>query len=579
MASQPSCSCSGSSKPSEVFKRECEQEVADGVALAVIDRFNALPGRGKPQGRAWTVLAGIVVEDERLRQTPAKRLRVLALATGTRCIGVAAMAAARGGLVHDCHAEVLCRRAFNRYLFSELAARSRDEGGSDNTSAHILEPFVAAGASAEATRETSRWRLRQGLRLHFYVSTLPCGECTLVPIHTIDEGTLKRAGRWQKLEQESRLARANAPIVPLQDRNRTGAKPSIGMPLDPKTEGIGFHCSGILRYKSGRSDTLPEARSVCYSCSDKICRWNHIGWQGALLSRLLDGPLTVSTIVIGGGLFDKDFIRAALFDRAVGTATDETKGFTTTVRCPTLCATSVAFANSREVVEDRPVGLEEGPKVSTAGLCIVWAAPCPRSRAEQQPLMRSISSKVPGFYEVLIGHTGERQGLKHDRQGAKESWVSPLSKRLMAEAIASSLIGALGSTAAASSWLLAASCPTGAAHCAAIPTLDSRGAPLMDGSAAKKQRLLEGAAGTVDAPGSGPLLYAWLKEAMASDDYRERKRHFHKGHPFAHWRRKANLTFCADSGWNLMDADTSSTSVDDFPVHDLNFVLDRSTQQ
>ena len=34
----------------------------DRVARAVIDRYDQLPGRGKPQGRAWTVLAGIVAE-------------------------------------------------------------------------------------------------------------------------------------------------------------------------------------------------------------------------------------------------------------------------------------------------------------------------------------------------------------------------------------------------------------------------------------------------------------------------------------------------------------------------------------
>ncbi|CAE8607833.1 unnamed protein product, partial [Polarella glacialis] len=83
----------------------------DRVAQAVIGRYDELPGRGKPQGRSWTVLAGIVAEVQE-----EDSLQVLAVATGTRCIGVGAMMSGKGCVVHDCHAEVLCRRAFQRYL-------------------------------------------------------------------------------------------------------------------------------------------------------------------------------------------------------------------------------------------------------------------------------------------------------------------------------------------------------------------------------------------------------------------------------------------------------------------------------
>lgn len=91
----------------------------DRIAKAVLSQYDGLPGRAKPQGRAWTVLAGIVAETH-------GDLEVLALATGTRCIGVAAMVAGCGQVVHDCHAEVLCRRAFHRFLLGEMLYVSND---------------------------------------------------------------------------------------------------------------------------------------------------------------------------------------------------------------------------------------------------------------------------------------------------------------------------------------------------------------------------------------------------------------------------------------------------------------------
>ena len=83
------------------------------------------------------------------------------------------------------------------------------------------------------------------------------------------------------------------------------------MPEDPKADGIAFHHGGVLRYKLGRSDTKPESRAVC--CSEKICRWNNVGWQGTWLGRVLSDPLMMTSIVVNGSLFCEEFVRNALF--------------------------------------------------------------------------------------------------------------------------------------------------------------------------------------------------------------------------------------------------------------------------
>ncbi|CAK9005347.1 unnamed protein product [Durusdinium trenchii] len=461
----------------------------DRVARAVIDRYDQLPGRGKPQGRAWTVLAGIVAERGR-------SLKVLALATGTRCIGVASMVARPlGHVLHDAHAEVLCRRAFQRWLVSEML--------------HSKEERKRSSFLKLVDEEDLQFSLDDDVHLHFYVSTLPCGECALVPLQS-KLGTLARK-LTETTESET-----------LKDRNRTGAKPSRGMPNDPQAEGLEFHQEGILRYKSGRSDTRPESRSVCYSCSDKICRWNHIGWEGALLSRLLKRPLKMTSLIIGGSIYDQAFVHRALFGRA---------GVASAQLAPQFHPTTVEFGASREAAEADA----SSSKVSTGGLSLVWT----------EELEDSTSPKsAPGAtYEVLIGHTGQRQGLRHDRKasrrarpaeaakaagdraGAVDSWVSVLCKKLKAQDLLQSL-RQLKHDEALQDWLLR-------------PTLKRR---RLDeaGHAAEGET---GHAETARRAVATFPSYAWLKEMMTSDAYRASKKDFHSGDPFCHWWRKQSIEF------------------------------------
>eukprot|EP00933_Yihiella_yeosuensis_P029978 TRINITY_DN23641_c0_g1_i1.p1 TRINITY_DN23641_c0_g1~~TRINITY_DN23641_c0_g1_i1.p1 ORF type:complete len:607 (+),score=93.62 TRINITY_DN23641_c0_g1_i1:43-1821(+) len=542
----------------QFLKKRRQPPLHDRVAQAVISGYDFLPGRGKPQGRSWTVLAGIVGEFASSEESPASDLKVLALATGTRCLGVAAMTAGQGQVVHDCHAEVLCRRAFHRYLLGEMV--------SSGTDSHADAQGILERREPEQAGEAPTWQIRSSVRLHFYVSALPCGECALVPISSCDEGTLARKLRREQGEP--------AEPMPLLDRNRTGAKPSMGMPGDPKDDGIGFHRSGVLRYKSGRSDTRPESRNVCYSCSEKICRWNHTGWQGALLSRLFKEPLRMSTIVIGGPLYDEGFVKVALFQRA------SPKDENVDAHCPEFEHTLMPFHSSREALEEHG-NSARWTKVSTAGLSLVWSAQAPgitEASDDSAALpLRSISRNVPGFYDVIIGHTGERQGLRAERQGARKpgqgktadavsSWVSPLCKKIMVQDTLNCIASLLGSKEDVAKWLA-----TGAQQAA---TTSRQGH--QDGQQDAEAQGLEGdgqhpktkrARLDQEEPGPGQsshLLeqkssqdshlheaaassYCWFKEVMAAGTaYRERRARFHSIDPFLHWRRKCTLTFNED---------------------------------
>lgn len=82
------------------------EDLADQVASLCLDKFDSLPNQGKPvDGKEWTLLSGIVQSSD-IEGNTDHELKVVSLATGTKCIGASKLCN-KGMVINDSHAEVV----------------------------------------------------------------------------------------------------------------------------------------------------------------------------------------------------------------------------------------------------------------------------------------------------------------------------------------------------------------------------------------------------------------------------------------------------------------------------------------
>eukprot|EP00277_Geminigera_cryophila_P006119 CAMPEP_0179415812 /NCGR_PEP_ID=MMETSP0799-20121207/6453_1 /TAXON_ID=46947 /ORGANISM="Geminigera cryophila, Strain CCMP2564" /LENGTH=533 /DNA_ID=CAMNT_0021188619 /DNA_START=325 /DNA_END=1923 /DNA_ORIENTATION=+ len=290
---------------------EPTSEFADRVAEMVLCKWSELSSKEQRRSLSRTVVAGIVMErerdiDPRGQSTAAEgggqnmgnEYSVIALGAGTAHRPSAEVSERPAPALNDCHAEILSRRAFVKFLFTELA---KLQGPEEDTSIFSRAP--------ESCAETP-FVLKPGIRFHLYISVAPCGDAGCC---------LGRKG------QDSR------PLIPIASMDKHG-------PLLPALHDIHSHwpsqmrsAHGKLRAKLDSGESLSKLsdnngpRFVKMSCSDKILRWNVCGLQGSLLSHLLD-PVYLCSISVGdpsgGGYSHADMARAVCcrLDTAVNSA-------------------------------------------------------------------------------------------------------------------------------------------------------------------------------------------------------------------------------------------------------------------
>lgn len=218
------------------------EEFIDKIAQTSLNHFENLPKTGKPTSQEWTVLSTIVKEN-----ITEKSLEVVALATGSKCIGKNSMSK-NGDILNDSHAEILCRRAFLRYLYWELQKTTENN-------ASIFEKI------------NDCFCVKNTLRFHFFSTHAPCGDAAIFPKQSTEDfgDCLQKHGQkrnFSEVESQSldcKRFRKDGDELEGGDVHRTGGKCLAESEMqDPKLDGERYHVLGAVRTKPGMQQVLEE---------------------------------------------------------------------------------------------------------------------------------------------------------------------------------------------------------------------------------------------------------------------------------------------------------------------------------
>lgn len=178
----------------------------DMIAKAALDHYlSSLPRKGKPSESEWTVYAAIVAtfrtsngDDESIN------VRVMSSATGSKCTSLNGhikrfsnldipgclrstdefhlqtectcscfcQEQAKALILRDSHAEILARRGLVRVLWKEILndCIDRKYDSIRRASSHHLRLLERVHTKQGNTNQTLRYRIRQGVELHMYIS-------------------------------------------------------------------------------------------------------------------------------------------------------------------------------------------------------------------------------------------------------------------------------------------------------------------------------------------------------------------------------------------------------------------------
>lgn len=195
------------------------------ISKLAIDYLNSLPKTGKPNANEWTVLSVVI----QLNQGN-ENYKVVALGTGSKCIGKSQLSP-NGDILNDSHAEVICRRAFIRYLHNQILLKAQNNEDSIFDVDKQLKQLVL-----------------KNVTFHLFTSHVPCGDATIFP--KIRKRKMSANSDDVNDEKKVKIEFDNEDIG---DIYRTGAKCLVEDKgkQDSKEKGESYHVLGAVRTKPG----------------------------------------------------------------------------------------------------------------------------------------------------------------------------------------------------------------------------------------------------------------------------------------------------------------------------------------
>ncbi|CAF0742208.1 unnamed protein product [Rotaria sordida] len=257
------------------------RNLADRIATCIQDKFNQLTHNDVRIQRR-KVLAGVV----QTRNYDLETMEVICVTTGTKCINGDRLTL-NGQSLNDCHAEIIARRCLIRYCYQQLKLLIEE-----NNHESIFEKIP----------DSDRFRLKSSITFHLYISTSPCGDGRLF---APQEAVSEQSPSSTTTNQDPNNKQTGHSLRKSRGLLRTKIEAGEGtIPVTAKS---------LYQSMQTWDGILGGERLLTMSCSDKLCRWNFIGLQGALLSVLIE-PIYYTSIIIGS-LYHSEHIRRALFAR------------------------------------------------------------------------------------------------------------------------------------------------------------------------------------------------------------------------------------------------------------------------
>ena len=361
------------------------------MAAAATAAFASLPKTGRPQPHEHTTLAAITLTlpPHAAALVGTAGPLVVALATGTKCLP-GSKRAPDGSALHDCHAEVLARRALVRWLYDELFATAGDASTS-----LVMGPDRA---------------LRPGVELSLFVSHPPCGDAAI--LHAEAEGDPPCVAPAAAPDEQSQGRTGAKPMVRSTSEGAAGrASPCQCLPVAGDVESYASpQATGVVRRKPGRGEP-----TLSVSCSDKLAKWSVLGAQGALLGGLLSRPVYLRRVALAATPETQGAVLAAAH-RALVDRTALCRAQMGDAAPPPLRLQAVALPEEGL----HALGVAAGgapPRRVPSGTSVIWWAP-PSATWRVKPAAKGLileTCEVPhgivgGLFEAVSGKYGARAG-------------------------------------------------------------------------------------------------------------------------------------------------------------------------